>query len=77
MDDKARAELAELQDPDAWDYEHVIPYPTTDVPRAVITVTFEGEDFIRLARHAEQSGLDVKDFIREAALEKVTLGSPR
>lgn len=77
MDERDLKELAELQDPDAWDYEHAEPYPAAHLPRAVVTVTFQGEDFIRVTKQAEQRGMTLTDFIREAVLDKAEQPSLR
>ena len=74
MDD---ADDRDLQDPDTWDYEHAELLPPVANPQAVVAVTFEGEDFILVAKQAEQAGMKLSEFIREAALEKVAQQSLR
>jgi uncharacterized protein (DUF1778 family) len=63
MDDKA------LQSEGNWDYDRAERRPGRK-PRAVVSVAFSREDFERVASAAEQSGMKVSEFIREAALSR-------
>ena len=68
MDD---AEVAELRDdPEMWDYERAEYPPPVENLRAVLAVRFDADDFTSVARCAEDLGLNLTEFVREAALEK-------
>ena len=40
--------------------------------RAIVSVAFSRQDFERLDRHVERKGVKISEFIREAALDRVT-----
>ena len=66
-------DLMDLDDPGNWDDDNAEPCPTTKLPTAAVMVTFSGEDFVRLAEQAEQAGVAVVAFVRDAALDKLAL----
>lgn len=62
-------ELAELQDPESWEFEHAAePRHRPRKARAVVSVAFPGEDFARVDRYAEDHGLTISELIRRATL---------
>ena len=75
MDD---AEIAELRDdPEMWDYEHPEYPPPVENPVAVVAVRFDADDFTTVARCADELGMKLTEFVREAALEKVANAQQR
>jgi hypothetical protein len=65
-------ELEELQNREEWDFEDGERRPGAKSTRAVVSVAFAREDFERVSACAEQSRKRTSQFIREAALEKVS-----
>ena len=61
-------ELRELQDPDTWDWEKGELHPPRPARSAVVAVRFTGDEFDRVATAAEQAGVRLTDWIRQAAL---------
>ena len=75
MDD---AEIAELRDdPEMWDYEHAEYPPPVENVGAVVAVRFDVDDFTSVAWCAEELGMKLTAFVREAALEKVAHAQQR
>lgn len=70
-------DLMDLDDPGNWDYEHAEPFPTTELPTAAVVVTSSGEGLVRLPEQAEQAGLPVVAFVRDAALDRLAQQSVR
>lgn len=64
--------LAELQDPQTWDDEEDAVRPAVKSPRAIVSVAFSREDFEVLVAHAKQHGMKTSEFIRRAALERMS-----
>ena len=67
MNDK---ELAGLEDPENWDYEHAERRPGRKQARAVVSVAFAREDFERVSEGAQRLGQRTSEFIRVAALRR-------
>lgn len=64
-------ELAELQNPDNWEDAGTVR-PAVKSPRAVVSVAFSREDFEAVAAYAERHGMKLSEFIRRAALERMS-----
>ena len=62
----------ELERADTWDYEQAEMKQPVKNLRAVVSVPFSRDDFARVSAHAQRVGKRTSQFIREAALEKVT-----
>ena len=65
-------ELEALQNPDEWDFEHAERRSGVKQPRAVVSVAFSRDDFERVSGCAERLRKRTSEFIREAALERVS-----
>lgn len=65
-------ELTELQDPDTWEDDEDPIRPAVKSPRAIVSVAFAREDFENVADFAEQNGMKISEFIRRAALERIS-----
>ena len=70
-------DLMDLDDPGNWDDDNAEPFPTTGLPTAAVVVTFSGEDSVRLAKQAEQAGVPVVTFVRDAAPDRLAQQSVR
>jgi hypothetical protein len=71
MDDE-RKELKELEDPETWDDETTEVHPPAKRGRAVVSVAFPRKDFSRVAQAARAQGLKTSEFIRQAALARLS-----
>ena len=70
MNEITAAELAELQNPDTWDWdsaERGTPHPQAN---AVVRVHLRGEDFRVVAAAARASGQTLASFVGQAAVER-------
>ena len=64
-------ELAELQDPETWEDVGTV-HPAAKSSRAVVSVAFSRKDFEEVASFAERHGMKISEFIRRAALERMS-----
>jgi hypothetical protein len=64
-------ELAELQDPRNWEDTDDEIRPPVKAPRAVVSVAFARDDFLRVTEQARRLGMKTSEFIRKAALDQV------
>jgi hypothetical protein len=71
MTPEEEQELRELQDPDAWDWEHGELHAPVTNAGAVVSVRFTRDEFDRVAAAAERIGLKLTQFIHDAALAHV------
>ncbi|MDP2952738.1 MAG: hypothetical protein Q8O76_05435, partial [Chloroflexota bacterium] len=69
MNEKLERELENSQN---WDYERPEVKEPVKLPRVVVSVAFRRDDFAQVSEYAERLGKKVSEFIREAAIEKVT-----
>jgi hypothetical protein len=65
-------ERGDLQNPDNWDSKNIERHTGARARRTIVSVGFSRPDFEKVAKLAEQLGLNVSTFIRDATLEKVT-----
>ena len=65
-------ELEELQSAEAWDWETSEAVTEPGRGDAVVQVRFAGDEFDPVDRAAEQLGVSVIQFIREAAIARAT-----
>lgn len=65
-------ELAELQDPATWEDETEAVRPAVKSLRAIVSVAFSREDFENVADYAKRHGMKISEFIRQAALDRMT-----
>ncbi|HEY7068044.1 MAG TPA: hypothetical protein VII06_41720 [Chloroflexota bacterium] len=63
-------ELAELQDPDYWDWESAERHPPNPNARAVVRVHMSSADFREIMAGVRASGSTLEAFMREAALDR-------
>jgi hypothetical protein len=61
-----------VEDAETWDFEQPTVREPVKTPRVVVSVAFRRDDFVRVSAYAEQVGRKVSEFIREAAIEKVS-----
>ena len=59
-----------LEDAENWDFSTAETRPPVKAARAVVSVGFGREDYERVATCAENTGVRISEFIREAALER-------
>ena len=64
------AELAELQDPETWDWESAQRYPPNPNAGAVVRVRIPHVEFGEIADAARAAGVTLATFLREAALKE-------
>lgn len=65
-------ELAELQNPDNWEFSKAARMPGGRKHRAIVSVAFPNEDFYRVCKAAEKAEMKVSQYIRHAALQKAS-----
>jgi hypothetical protein len=70
MDNATDAELAELQDPDSWDWESAERGTPHSQASAVVRVRLRGEDFRAVAAAARAAGQTLASFVGQAAVER-------
>ena len=63
-------ELAELEDPESWDWESAAEHPAVETPSARVSVRFSADELGVLERAAEQAGIKLTAYIRAAALAR-------
>lgn len=68
MSDK---DLQELENPESWDDAAEV-LPPVKPQRAVVSVPFSREDFERVVEHAHNEGMKTSEFIRQAALARLS-----
>ncbi len=61
-----------LQDESTWDFDKAETRPASRSSRVVVSVAFTRQDFERVAEHAESVNMKTSEFIRTAALDKVS-----
>jgi hypothetical protein len=69
-------ELAELEDPDTWDWESAEVHPPVENPGARVSVRFTAAELGVVERAAEQAGMKLTAYIRAAALAHAQTGAP-
>ena len=62
----------DLQDESMWDYDKADVRPASQSNRAVVSVAFARQDFQRVVEYAESVNMKTSEFIRTAALEKIS-----
>lgn len=68
-----KKELSELQSEETWEFGDDVETPDRKrKARAVVSVSFPGEDFERVDRYAEGHGLTLSELIRRATLSYVS-----
>jgi hypothetical protein len=60
-----------LENPENWDYEHLVIKEPVKSPRVVVSVAFSRNDFTIVSQYAQSIGKKTSEFIRESTLEKV------
>jgi GTP cyclohydrolase II len=68
------AELAELQDPDTWDWESAERHVPNPNAGAIVRVRLRGTEFDVIADAARACGSTLEAFMREAALAQASNG---
>jgi hypothetical protein len=68
-------ELAELEDPETWDWESAEEHPPVQTPGARVPVRFSAAELGVLERAAEQAGLKLTAYVRAAALARAQSGA--
>ena len=63
---------SDLQDESTWDYGKAEIRPASQSKRVVVSVAFARQDFQRVAEYAESVNMKTSEFIRTAALDKVS-----
>lgn len=63
-------EMNDLENPENWDFEKAERHPPVKGPRVIVSVAFPRDAYEQVARSAQQRGMRVSEFIREASLEK-------
>jgi hypothetical protein len=61
-------ELAELEDPDTWDWESMERHPGNPRHRSFVSVEFAAQEFQAVAKAAHASQVPLTEFIRAAAV---------
>ncbi len=66
-------ELAKLQDPETWDWDHPIEVrvPPKGPRRTRLSLDLDSGDFERLFEHVHSRGIRLTTFVIEAALERL------
>jgi hypothetical protein len=62
-------ELAALEDPEQWDWDHPIVLPPVPDAGARFAVRFNSAEVARLDAAARARGVDILQFIHDAALD--------
>ena len=62
----------DLQDESTWDYDKAKVRPPSQSNRVVVSVAFARQDFQRVGEYAESVNMKTSEFIRTAALSKVS-----
>ncbi len=62
----------DLQDESIWDYDKAEIRPASKSNRVVVSVAFARQDFQRVGEYAESVNMKTSEFIRTAALEKIS-----
>jgi hypothetical protein len=70
MNDITEAELAELQDPDTWDWDSAERGAPHAQASAVVRVRLRGADFWAVAAAARAAGQTLASFLGQAAVER-------
>jgi hypothetical protein len=76
MAEHPETEMAELQDPESWDWDNAQRYPPNPNAGAVIRVRLAGQDFRAVAQAARAAGMTLAAYIREAAVARATGATP-
>ena len=64
------AELAELENPDTWDWDSAQRYPPNPNAGSVFRVRLQGAELREIADAARAAGVTLATFLREAALKE-------
>ena len=62
----------DLHDESTWDYKDAVVRPASQSNRVVVSVAFARQDFQRVGEYAESVNMKTSEFIRTAALEKIS-----
>ncbi len=62
----------DLQDESTWDYDKAEVRPASQSNRVVVSVAFARQDFQRVGEYAESVNMRTSEFIRTAALDKIS-----
>ena len=62
----------DLQDESTWDYDRAEIRPASKSNRVVVSVAFARQDFQRVGEYAESVNMKTSEFIRTAALAKIS-----
>ena len=62
----------DLQDESKWDYDKAEIRPASQSNRVVVSVAFARQDFQRVGEYAESVNMKTSEFIRTAALDKIS-----
>ena len=62
----------DLQDESTWDYDKAELRPASPSNRVVVSVAFARQDFQRVGEYAESVNMRTSEFIRTAALDKLS-----
>ena len=62
----------DLQDESTWDYDNAEVRPASQSNRVVVSVAFARQDFQRVVEYAESVNMRTSEFIRTAALDKIS-----
>jgi len=64
------ADLAELQDPDTWDWESAERHPPNSHARAVVRVHMGAAEFREIMMAVRTTGSTLEEFMQDAALAR-------
>jgi hypothetical protein len=70
-------ELAELEDPDTWDWETAERHAGNPEHRSLVTVEFAAQEFQTVAKAARASHIPLTEFIRAAAIAQAAKPAKR
>jgi len=62
----------DFQDESTWDYAKAEVRPASQSKRVVVSVAFSRQDFQRVGEYAESVNMKTSEFIRAAALDKIS-----
>jgi hypothetical protein len=65
-----RNERDDLERPDSWDFENAATHEASKPARAVVSVAFRRDDLRRVSEAAQEEGMKVSEYIRNAAIAK-------
>lgn len=68
----SKEELEELERAESWEETGENVQPSSKSARAIVSVAFSREDFEAIAEFARHHGMKMSEFIRRAALDRMT-----